>query len=61
MFDTPAADPAFPAPLKVTYSFERLQPMRLVVYDADVRANDSRKLNLNQQDFLGNSCCPSVG
>ena len=33
----PPADPAFRKPLHATYTFERLQPMQLVVYDVDVK------------------------
>ncbi len=33
--------------------FEKLQPMKLVVYDVDTREKDNRKLKLGEQDFLG--------
>lgn len=36
----------------MTFAFERLQPMRLLVYDADVRG-DADTLVLDKQDFLG--------
>ncbi|PSC75501.1 copine-3-like isoform X1 [Micractinium conductrix] len=45
-------DPAFRKPLHATYTFERLQPMQLVVYDVDVKEKDNRKLKLKDQDFL---------
>lgn len=33
--------------------FEKLQPMKLAIYDVDVREKDNRKLKLGEQDFLG--------
>lgn len=46
-------NPEFHSPLQATYNFEKLQPMRLVVYDVDVQEKDNRKLRLAEQDFLG--------
>ena len=43
------ADPEFRKPLRATYNFEKLQPMRLAVYDVDVREKDNRKLKLAEQ------------
>lgn len=48
-----AADPVFPSPLACTYNFERLQPMRVVIFDVDTKARDNKMLKLNDQDFLG--------
>lgn len=45
-------NPAFTKQLLAIYTFERLQPMRLLVVDADVRG-DAAALKLEQQDFLG--------
>ncbi|KAL4428007.1 hypothetical protein ABPG75_002096 [Micractinium tetrahymenae] len=45
--------PEFRKPLRATYQFERLQLMRLAVYDVDTRERDNRKLKLGEQDFLG--------
>ena len=49
----PAADPEFPRPLRCSFDFERLQHMRLVVYDVDVKESDPARVVLSQQDFLG--------
>ena len=49
----PAADPEFRKALRCTYNFEKLQPMRLQMYDVDVKERDNRKLRLPEQDFLG--------
>jgi hypothetical protein len=49
----PPAAPEFRKPVRAAYSFERLQPMRLVIYDVDQREKDNRKLKLDHQDFLG--------
>jgi hypothetical protein len=48
-----AADPEFRKALRCTYNFEKLQPMRLQMYDVDVKERDNRKLRLPEQDFLG--------
>lgn len=48
----PAA-PEFRKPVRAAYSFERLQPMRIVIYDVDQRKKDNRSLKLENQDFLG--------
>ncbi|KAI7845503.1 hypothetical protein COHA_000926 [Chlorella ohadii] len=42
-------NPEFRKPLRATYNFEKLQPMRLAVYDVDVREKDNRKLKLAEQ------------
>jgi hypothetical protein len=47
------ADPDFPAPLNITYKFEQLQPMKLVVWDVDVGAKDPAAVQLASSDFLG--------
>ena len=47
------ADPEFRRPLRATFNFEKLQPMRLVVYDVDVREKDNRKLKLAEQVRAG--------
>lgn len=44
--------PAFTKQLRAIYTFERLQPMRLLLVDADVRG-EAASLRLEQQDFLG--------
>lgn len=48
----PQADPEFHSPLRAMYNFEKLQPMRLVVYDVDVQEKDNRKLRLAEQASL---------
>lgn len=45
----PHADPEFRRTLRVTYQFEKLQPMRLVIYDVDAHEKDNRKLKLAEQ------------
>ncbi|KAI7838705.1 hypothetical protein COHA_007502 [Chlorella ohadii] len=42
-------NPEFRKPLRASYKFERLQRMRLAVYDVDVRERDNRKLKLEEQ------------
>lgn len=46
-------NPDFPAPLNITYKFEQLQPMKLVVWDVDVGAKDPAAVQLASSDFLG--------
>jgi hypothetical protein len=53
----PAA-PEFRKPVRAAYSFERVQHMRIVIYDVDVKEKDNRKLKLKEQDFLGALLCP---
>lgn len=48
-----AAAPQFHKTVRVRYSFERLQPMRLVIFDVDDVKKESSKIKLNHQDFLG--------
>eukprot|EP00887_Chlorella_sp_A99_P002975 scaffold24.g2975.t1 len=46
-------DPDFPRPLHLVYNFERLQHMRLVLYDVDTNLTaDPSKINPGDQDFL---------
>ncbi|EFN58110.1 hypothetical protein CHLNCDRAFT_30221, partial [Chlorella variabilis] len=44
--------PQFHKTVRVRYSFERLQPMRLVIFDVDDVKKESSKIKLNHQDFL---------
>ncbi len=44
-----SANPQFTQSIRLTYFFEMVQELNLVVYDVD---NDSS--NLKQQDFVGN-------
>jgi hypothetical protein len=39
--------------VRAAFQFQRLQPMRLALFDVDVRTNDNSKLKLDEQDFLG--------
>lgn len=47
------ADPDFTRALRVRYTFESLQPLRVAVYDVDTTAARPEDLRLEQQDFLG--------
>lgn len=48
-----AADPSFTRALVCRYTFEQLQPMRVVVFDVDTSAKRPEDLNLAQQDYIG--------
>lgn len=46
-------NPDFPKPLVCSYNFEKLQPMKLVVYDVDAGTTDPAAVKLADSDFLG--------
>ncbi|EFN57401.1 hypothetical protein CHLNCDRAFT_142828 [Chlorella variabilis] len=45
-------NPDFPKPLVCSYNFEKLQPMKLVVYDVDAGTTDPAAVKLADSDFL---------
>lgn len=47
------AGPDFTKPVRVRYCFEMLQPMRVVIYDADTSASKPQDLKLADQDYIG--------
>lgn len=47
------ADPKFVQTVPVAFNFERQQHLRVSVYDADEKASDVAKLDLQKQDHLG--------
>lgn len=46
-------DPDFSRPLRVRYTFEVLQPMKVVLFDVDTSGGKPEDLNLSKQDYIG--------